>query len=142
MADALDGVFVQAPARLHFGMLDPHGTMGRRYGGIGAAMPDPSLLVFVTRDDQLQASGPAHQRALTFARTFLEYHRVRGGANIRILRMLPEHSGLGSGTQLALAVARALAELYDLPHDAPSLAQATGRARRSAIGTWAFARGG
>ncbi|HWG52744.1 MAG TPA: beta-ribofuranosylaminobenzene 5'-phosphate synthase family protein [Gemmatimonadaceae bacterium] len=142
MADAHDGVFVQAPARLHFGMLDPHGTTGRRYGGIGAAVPDPSLLVFVTRDDQVQASGPAHQRARAFARTFLEYHGVRGGANIRILRMLPEHCGLGSGTQLALAVARALAELYDLPPDAASLARATGRAQRSAIGTWVFSLGG
>ena len=142
MADTNDGVFVQAPARLHFGMLDPHGTLGRRYGGIGAVMADPSLLIFVTRDDQLRATGPAYQRARTFARTFLEYHRLNCGANIHVLRMLPEHSGLGSGTQLALAVARALAELYDLPRDAASLAQATGRARRSAIGTWAFSRGG
>src|SRR6185437_10308328 len=53
-----------------------------------------------------------------------------------------EHCGLGSGTQLALAVARALAELYDLPPDAASLARATGRAQRSAIGTWVFSLGG
>src|SRR6185312_11339434 len=36
-------VFVEAPARLHFGMLDLRGALGRRFGGIGAAVPNPSL---------------------------------------------------------------------------------------------------
>jgi beta-RFAP synthase len=39
-------------------------------------------------------------------------------------------------------VARALAELYELPADARTLASAVGRARRSAVGTWTFAHGG
>jgi beta-RFAP synthase len=55
---------------------------------------------------------------------------------------LPPHAGLGSGTQLALAVARALAELYGVASDARSLARAVGRGRRSAIGTWTFEDGG
>src|SRR4029077_12920928 len=57
-------------------------------------------------------------------------------------RALPAHAGLGSGTQLALAVARTLAELYDIDAAASGLASATGRACRSAIGTWTFAGGG
>jgi beta-RFAP synthase len=56
--------------------------------------------------------------------------------------MLPAHAGLGSGTQLALAVARSIAESYELDMDAAALARAVGRARRSAIGTWTFAGGG
>jgi beta-RFAP synthase len=35
-----------------------------------------------------------------------------------------------------------LAALFDRPFDAPGLAEATGRAQRSAIGTWAFEQGG
>ena len=57
-------------------------------------------------------------------------------------RALPQHAGLGSGTQLALAVARALAEIHGLPAAAEALAEAVGRTRRSAIGTWTFAGGG
>ena len=64
------------------------------------------------------------------------------GARVRVHRALPAHSGLGSGTQLALAVARALAELHGVDADAPALARVMGRARRSAIGTWTFAGGG
>ena len=41
---------------------------------------------------------------------------------MRVHRSLPPHVGLGSGTQLALAVARALAELYDVESDARALA--------------------
>ncbi len=52
------------------------------------------------------------------------------------------HAGLGSGTQLALAVARATAELYGLPTDVTTLARAVDRGRRSAVGTWTFALGG
>ncbi len=57
-------------------------------------------------------------------------------------RAIPSHAGLGSGTQLALAVARALAHLHGVPADVPELARAVGRGQRSAIGTWAFAQGG
>src|SRR6185295_19719186 len=46
------------------------------------------------------------------------------------------------GTQLALAVARALAELHGLSSDTATLARAVGRGRRSGIGTWTFALGG
>jgi beta-RFAP synthase len=50
--------------------------------------------------------------------------------------------GLGSGTQLALAVARALATLHGIDAAPPALARAVGRAWRSAVGTWTFAGGG
>jgi beta-RFAP synthase len=137
-----EAVFVEAPARLHFGMLDLRGALGRKFGGIGAAVPEPSLVLEATRGDTLQTSGPSAERALSFARRFLEHHELDAGAQIRIHRAIPSHSGLGSGTQLALSVSRALAELYALPTDAMSLARAVGRARRSAIGTWIFAQGG
>jgi beta-ribofuranosylaminobenzene 5'-phosphate synthase len=81
-------------------------------------------------------------RAFESAARFLAYHDIVRGARVRVHRALPSHAGLGSGTQLALAVARALAELHDLPATAPGLARAVGRARRSAIGMWIFADGG
>lgn len=137
-----DTVFVEAPARLHFGMLDLRGALGRRFGGIGVAIPSPSLLLEASAASTLEAQGPSSERASEFARRFFDHHGLKEGAHIRVHRAIPSHSGLGSGTQLALAVARALAELYSLPTDAPLLSKAVGRARRSAIGTWIFAQGG
>jgi beta-RFAP synthase len=140
-------VFVEAPARLHFGLLDLGGTLGRVFGGIGTAAPSPTLLVSVRPAATLEVDGDDADRAADFARRFLTCHGIEdlegaGGARVRVHRTLPPHAGLGSGTQLALAVGRALAERYGLSMDAPGLALAVGRARRSAIGTWTFDGGG
>lgn len=135
-------VSVETHGRLHFGVLDLRGSLGRWFGGIGAAAPAPTLSLSATRAEGLTVRGPDAARAREFAGRFLAHHDIRGGADIAIQRGLPAHSGLGSGTQLALAVGRALAELYQVPVDPVSLALAVGRARRSAIGTWVFASGG
>jgi beta-RFAP synthase len=137
-----EAVFVEASGRLHFGVLDLRGACGRWFGGIGASVARPTLLVSAARADTLVAQGEDADRAREFAHLFLAHHSLRGGARIHVHRALPAHVGLGSGTQLALAVARVLAELYGLASDARSLARAVGRGRRSAIGTWTFDDGG
>jgi beta-RFAP synthase len=137
-----EAVFVESSARLHFGVLDLRGSRGRWFGGIGASVTRPALRLSASRADTLSAEGEDAQRAREFARLFLAHHRLRGGADIRVHTALPSHVGLGSGTQLALAVARALAELYGIESDARGLARAVGRGKRSAIGTWTFEDGG
>lgn len=138
----LEAVFVEAPARLHFGVLDLRGALGRRFGGVGVAVPEPSLLVEAAPAGDLAAEGPDAGRALEFARRFADHHGRPLGAHLRVHRAIPPHAGLGSGTQLALAVARGVAELHGLPADPGALARAVGRGRRSGVGTWAFALGG
>jgi len=144
MTAAAPAVFVEAPARLHFGVLDLRGDLGRRFGGIGAAVRAPSLLLEARSSPTLRVEGPPAdvERTLEFARRFLSYHGLGGGADVCLHRTIPAHAGLGSGTQLALAVARALAEQHGLSTDTATLARAVGRGRRSAIGTWTFALGG
>jgi beta-ribofuranosylaminobenzene 5'-phosphate synthase len=148
MSQPASPVFVEAPARLHFGLLDLRGDLGRRFGGIGAAVPAPSLLLEARHAAELRvegrggSGGPDVERALAFARRFAAHHRIDARLHFCLHRTIPAHVGLGSGTQLALAVARAAAELHGLPTDAPALARAVDRGRRSAIGTWTFACGG
>ena len=135
-------VFVEAPARLHFGVLDLAGRLGRHFGGLGAAIPCPSLLLEASPSARLSASGPDSGRALEFARMFLSFHHLPDTVRLVIHRAIPSHAGLGSGTQLGLAVARALAELPGIQASTLELAAAVARGKRSAIGTWAFALGG
>jgi beta-RFAP synthase len=137
-----DEVFVETPARLHFGVLDLRGDRGRWFGGLGAAAPAPATLVSARAADALEVQGDDAGRAGEFARRFLSHHAIGGGARICVHRALPRHAGLGSGTQLALAVARALAEVHGIAADVPQLARAVGRGGRSAIGMWTFAGGG
>ena len=135
-------ITVQAPARLHFGVLDLKGRLGRCFGGLGAAIPSPSLNLEVAPSPRLTAEGPEAERALEFARRFLACYRISSGAHLTVHHAIPAHSGLGSGTQLGLAVGRGLAQLHGVSATVVELAQATGRGKRSAIGTWAFALGG
>jgi beta-ribofuranosylaminobenzene 5'-phosphate synthase len=137
-----DMVTVEAPARLHFGLLDLRGALGRRFGGIGAPAPAITVRVSVCLADNVEAEGTDADRAAEFARRFLTHYSLGGGARVRVERAIPAHSGLGSGTQLGLSIARALAELRGVSATAPELARAVGRARRSAVGTWTFAGGG
>ena len=135
-------LFVEAPARLHFGVLDLRGDLGRRFGGIGAAVPAPSLLLEARPATSLAAEGPDAPRVLEFVRRFAAHHSVEPRVHFRVHRAIPSHAGLGSGTQLALAVARATAELTGLPTEVTALAGAVNRGLRSAVGTWTFAHGG
>ena len=139
---ARETVFVEAAARLHFGVLDLRGAGGRWFGGLGAAAPAPTLRLAVAPRDDLVVEGEDARRAGEFAARYLAHEGVTGGAHVQVERALPTHSGLGSGTQLALAVARGLATLYGRSTDVRDLARAVGRGRRSAVGTWTFAAGG
>jgi beta-RFAP synthase len=135
-------IVVETAARLHFGLLDLGGALGRRFGGIGASAPGVGLRVSVSPANTLAAHGPDADRAAEFARRALAYFGVGGSVELHVERAIPAHFGLGSGTQLALSVARGLAELHGLDPAPLELARAVGRAQRSAVGTWTFAGGG
>ena len=126
-------VFVETAARLHFGVLDLRGDRGRWFGGIGAAAPSPTLLVSASPAAEVTVEGEDADRAAAFARAFLAHHCLVGGARVVVHRALPAHAGLGSGTQLALAVGRALADLLGVVTTPAGLAMAVSRAQRSAI---------
>ncbi len=135
-------VRVEAPARLHWGMFDISGSLGRRFGGLGVAIIRPSVILEATACDKLTAQGPDADRAIEFARRYLDAIGLEAGVRLNIEQAIPNHVGLGSGTKLALAVAQALATLYDQSTDPLMLAQAVGRGKRSAVGLWTFAQGG
>jgi beta-RFAP synthase len=135
-------VRVQAPARLHLGMLAVAGDGVRRFGGLGVAVSRPAVVLEAQPADELSVEGPEAERALTFARRCSDALGLAGGARLRVIEAIPPHVGLGSGTKLALAVAQALVALHGLTVDPPALARAAGRAARSAVGLWTFALGG
>jgi beta-ribofuranosylaminobenzene 5'-phosphate synthase len=138
-----DDVFVEAPGRLHLGVLDLGGSLGRWFGGLGTAAPVPPLLVSASHTESgIECEGDDAERACGFASTYLQHHGITSGVRLRVHRALPRHSGLGSGTQLGLAVARALAELHAHDTEVTTLAQVVGRTRRSGVGMWVFAGGG
>jgi beta-RFAP synthase len=62
--------------------------------------------------------------------------------SLKLYESIPAHAGLGSGTQLALAVGTAIARLFRLDLDTPAIGQMLDRGARSGIGVGAFVQGG
>jgi len=124
------------------GFLDMHGGLGRRFGSIGLSLEQPATRLQAQRAEAFEATGPGAQRALACAQAFAAQVSLPGGASLELEEVIPEHAGLGSGTQMALAVGVALARLYGLPLGAREVAALTARGARSGIGIGAFEQGG
>ena len=137
-------VTVYAPSRLHFGMFSFGQAGARQFGGVGAAIDAPALRLTISPCERLEAVGPRAERALEFARrAAAAWQWDEPRCRIDVQAAPPAHAGLGSGTQLGLAVAAGLnAFLQRPPQAAADLARAVGRGARSAIGLHGFAQGG
>jgi beta-ribofuranosylaminobenzene 5'-phosphate synthase len=138
----MTAVRVEAPARLHMGMLDASGEAPRRFGGLGMAVRRPAVVLEARQSGELTVEGPDAERALAVAERCREAFGGGRGARLRVLEAIPPHVGLGSGTKLALAVTAALAALAGRSPDPPAMARTAGRGARSAVGLWTFALGG
>lgn len=138
---------VVAPCRLHFGLLNV-GAAGvglRQYGGAGLMIDEPGVTVRVAASSVWAGEGPAAERALGFAKQFVGQlpDGLQRPVRVTVERCPPEHVGLGVGTQLGLAVARAAAAEFGMEDlGVESLARMTGRGGRSGIGLHGFDRGG
>jgi len=135
-------VSIETTARLHMGFIDLNGSLGRRFGSIGLSLDKPVTRLQVGFSDSYSAAGPGADRALACAREFAAALGLPGAVSIDIQEAIPEHAGLGSGTQLGLAVGVAMARLYGLELSVRNVAMLTGRGRRSGIGVGAFEQGG
>lgn len=143
----LGPVRVHAPARLHLGFLDPAGTLGRRFGSVGLAIDGLDTVVELgpAPADSFEAY-PGGAAALERVRGFIEKLRratdCRAPLRLHLRSALPAHVGLGSGTQLALAVGRAFCTAFDLDLGSAQLATLLGRGARSGVGVASFDQGG
>lgn len=132
---------VTAPARLHLGFLDLNGALGRRYGSIGLAIDRPATSLTLTQAEKNSASGFESERALALLQKFAgDAPGSRYAVDIH--EAIPAHAGLGSGTQLALAIGAAIARMQGRELSASGLAELGDRGARSGIGLSAFASGG
>lgn len=135
-------VSVIAPARLHMGFIDMSGALGRHFGSIGVALNEISTRLTMRQADALAITGQGVQRAERCARQLCEALGVSDRLAIHLETVIPEHVGLGSGTQMALAIGSALNAFYDLGLSVREIARLTDRGARSGIGIGIFEQGG
>jgi beta-RFAP synthase len=143
MASPLPGsITVTIPARLHLGFLDLNGGLGRRFGSIGLAISNLRTKIVFRRASKNQVSGPERERVVRHIDKMTQRLALGDGHAANVLEVVPAHAGLGSGTQLALAVAAGIRRLHGLPLDIQGDAIHLGRGSRSGVGIGLFHCGG
>jgi beta-RFAP synthase len=141
-----NSVTIRVPARLHLGFLDLNGRIegdtGRRFGSVGLPLSEPETVVTLSRSGETRVDGAESKRAGAHLSTLCRHLGIRGHHRLVVEQSIPRHAGLGSGTQIALAVASALRTLHDLPLDINGDAALLDRGGRSGIGIASFEDGG
>ncbi len=137
-----------APGRLHLGFLDPGGSLGRRFGSLGLVIDgfETEIELGASSADRVSACSvdarAEVERSAAHLNTLQRRTGLREPLHLKLVRVLPAHSGFGSGTQLALAIGRAFAQWHGLDVSTPELARWLARGLRSGIGIAGFDQGG
>lgn len=136
-------VTVKTPCRLHFTLIDLNGNLGRIDGGVGITLRQPSTVVEAEPSAKTVIdAGDRTSELESLCGRIARKYRTKKQFKLTVRQQIPQHVGLGSSTQLYLAVAKAVTELYGITADARELAVLASRGGTSGIGVAAFEQGG
>jgi len=135
-------VYVKAPARLHLGLIDLGGDLGRLFSGMGVAINQPNAIIEAETSQHFIVQGEKKELVKQWVELFLKKYDLKPEVAVSVKQAIPQHVGLGSGTQLALAVATALAKLFNTKASTLELSKTMGRGTVSGVGTALFEKGG
>lgn len=132
---------VVSPSRLHLTLIDLNAELGRVDGGAGITLESPGMELLAAEADNVEIVGDSllAGKMRKAADALLPEGK---GIKLQINDSLPDHVGLGSGTQAALSAAAAINKMYGLGKSIRELAIAVGRGGTSGIGVAAFEKGG
>lgn len=147
-------MIIKTPSRIHLTLIDLNGAYSRIDGGVGITTEDPHLVMEAEPEDndirvlfkesrlKEDFMDDYRSKIVNAAVKTIKSLKLDPGYLIKVLKIYPPHSGLGSGTQLSLAVGKLIAELNGQDISAVEIAQIVGRGGTSGIGVASFDRGG
>ncbi len=135
-------LFVKTAARLHMGFFDLSGQLGRRFGSLGLGLNAPSTLIELAVGNHVFGETIEADYVRKSKSTILAYAQIKQDVSIKVHEEIPRHFGLGSGTQMALAVGAGINQLFKLDLSPVKIASIIGRGMRSGIGVGTFVHGG
>ncbi|WP_165253253.1 beta-ribofuranosylaminobenzene 5'-phosphate synthase family protein [Paludisphaera soli] len=138
-------LYIRTASRLHFGLLGWGPHVRRQFGGVGLMIEAPGLELLAEPADRFHAEGPLAGRVAALL------DRIQGRwaeaapirrLGVKVLQAPAEHTGLGVGTQLSLAVARLVLTASGVEATLERLARLSERGLRSGVGLHGFVHGG
>ena len=132
-----------SPARLHFGFLEINSNYhNNSFGGIGLSIDKFYTKIKVTKNVKIKIKGKCLDKASFFLNTFCRKQKIKPKFLLNVEKSTPQHIGLGSGTQLALSIGRAISDLSNLNLSIKKIANILNRSYRSNVGLINFKHGG
>jgi beta-ribofuranosylaminobenzene 5'-phosphate synthase len=135
-------VTVTTSARLHMGFFDLTSNAARMFGGLGLAIDAPCTQIEIKHSEKLHVDAKSSNSVAKIVDNLIISLNVPNNFSLKVMQSIPEHAGLGSGTQMALAVGTGLSQLFNLNLTTTQIATASMRGKRSGIGLGAFSQGG
>lgn len=142
LSGAIERVTVTASGRLHLGFVDLNGGLGRQFGSLGLALDAPVTRVSAMPSREFSVDGVDAERTRAHAERLIQHFGMAPNLSVHVESAIPDHIGLGSGTQLGLAVGAAVSRLAGFVPDAREIAHRLDRGARSSIGIATFEQGG
>lgn len=136
-----ESVTVSTPSRVHLGLLNLSDYGSTVDGGLGLMIDMPRTIVCV-RSKQQKKTNATPEFALEVARCLDALNLNYFEGEVELLSAPEAHIGLGSKTQLRLAIASALTILKNQTNTMTELPSTVGRGGTSGIGSWGFWQGG
>lgn len=141
----MNSLTITTPSRLHFGLLDMNGQIGRIDGGVGLALDTPHTSLKLSKADSVEVSSDTDTEEIARLQVAAESvckHYGFSGVKIFVVKQPRPHVGLGSATQMLVAASLAICRLYNLKVAATEAANLVGRGGTSGIGIAAVDAGG
>jgi beta-ribofuranosylaminobenzene 5'-phosphate synthase len=146
-------MIIKTSSRLHLTLIDMNGSYGRIDGGVGLTIKEPQLILEANPNDKGINVDFAFQtdpkemedyqlNIRTASEKIINHIGLDSGFDFKIHKTFPRHAGLGSGTQLSLAVGASISQLTGNHLTPQKIAEIVDRGGTSGIGVAAFDKGG
>lgn len=148
-------MIIETPSRLHVTLIDLNGEHGRVDGSVGITLNEPKLILeieenntvneIIFKDSPYASNETLNSYNDKINRVIFKINKFLGvdtPYKVIMHEYYPSHSGLGSGTQLSLAIAKCLLELHGTELNTYEIARLVGRGGTSGIGVASFEMGG
>ncbi|MGB9841866.1 MAG: kinase, partial [Candidatus Bathyarchaeales archaeon] len=73
-------VYVKTPARLHMGLIDLNGNLGRIFGGLGVGINYPNVIIEAQPAEALRVTGENTEQVKALAQRFFDAYSIKAKA--------------------------------------------------------------
>ena len=141
---------ITTPCRIHLSLIDENGYTGRVDGGFGLCLDRPNVVFEATNNaEEFKIEAHKYYRESIevineqASKIFKAFNISNKNFHFSLKRYYPSHVGLGSKTQLSLAIATAITQLKNIKTiTTRDLTKLVGRGGTSGIGWRGFEGGG